>query len=374
METQSTRSVKRQSVRASFRFALAVLAIGACPAVAQNPTRAPAAQTLAEKAEKESPWLVVPLFSVSPKLGTSLGVLAGYLHYFDELSRVSMFGVTAQYTSTGSMVGGAFGKASFGEDHHRLIAAVVGGNIKNDYSDYLGTGVPLQSNDELHAVVSRYLYRLKDDWFIGVQGLYTNYAVVGQTAFDEQVLDILGIQGFKSGGIGAAAYHDSRDNENNPTRGWLLNANNIAYREWIGGSQDFDVYRMDFRSFWAHGNGNVFAVRQNNQWTVDAPPAAFAPVQLRGYKMGQYLGKNMSSLEGEERLSIGERWTATLFTGVACLYGNGRGCSDSANLYPDYGAGIQYILKRREGIVANLEYAAGKGGNYGVYLKLGYGF
>jgi hypothetical protein len=25
-------------------------------------------------------------------------------------------------------------------------------------------------------------------------------------------------------------------------------------------------------------------------------------------------------------------------------------------------------------IVANLEYAAGKDGNYGVYLKLGYGF
>jgi hypothetical protein len=44
------------------------------------------------------------------------------------------------------------------------------------------------------------------------------------------------------------------------------------------------------------------------------------------------------------------------------------------NLYPDYGAGVQYVLKRREGIVLNLEYAGGKDGNYGVYLKLGYSY
>jgi hypothetical protein len=82
----------------------------------------------------------------------------------------------------------------------------------------------------------------------------------------------------------------------------------------------------------------------------------------------------MSSIEVEERLYIAEKWTATVFLGVACLYGGGRGCSDSVNLYPDYGAGVQYVLKRREGIVLNLEYAGGKDGNYGVYLKLGYSF
>jgi hypothetical protein len=37
-------------------------------------------------------------------------------------------------------------------------------------------------------------------------------------------------------------------------------------------------------------------------------------------------------------------------------------------------ASIQYVLKPKAGIVVNLEYAAGKSGNYGVYLKMGYGF
>jgi hypothetical protein len=352
-----------------------LLATSYSQAFAQAGGRAGTAQTLAEKrAEKESPWLLVPTFSVSPKLGASIGALAGYMHYFDEKSKVSMFGVTAQYTSTGSMVAGVFGKTSFDEDRQRLVLVLIGGNIKNDYNDFLGTGQPLHTEDQLRAVATRYLYRVYDDWFAGAQAVYTDFATFGQNPIDDQTLNILGLTGFTSGGVGLAAYHDSRDIEAAPSRGWLLNANNVAYREWIAGPNNFDVYRMDYRGFWEHGGGNVLAARQNNHWTVDAPPSGNATVILRGYNPGQYLGRNMSSIEVEERLYIAEKWTATVFLGVACLYGGGRGCSDSVNLYPDYGAGVQYVLKRREGIVLNLEYAGGKDGNYGVYLKLGYSY
>jgi len=120
--------------------------------------------------------------------------------------------------------------------------------------------------------------------------------------------------------------------------------------------------------------GNVLAVRQNNQWTVDAPPSAYAPITLRGYKMGQYLGKYMSSIEMEERVPIAQRWSVSAFAGVACLYGGGESCGDEANVYPNVGAGIQYILKQKEGIVVNLEYAQGKADNYAILLKLGWGF
>lgn len=326
------------------------------------------------KAPAQSPWLLLPIFSSNPKLGTSLGALGAYLHYFDEESKPSMFGVTAQYTSTGSTVGGAFAKASFGADHHRLTAFAGGGKIKNDYDDFLGTGIPFKTEDNLTAVGARYLYRVKDAWFVGLQGVYTNYLMVGQTALDEQILNVLGLTGFRSGGGGIVAMHDSRDNEYSPTRGWVLNLNNIAYREWLGGSQDFDVYRLDLKGYWEHGRGNVLAVRENNHWTFNAPRSAYAAVSLRGYKMGQYLGEYMSSLEAEERFRIAQRWTATLYTGVACLYGNGGKCTDRANLYPALGAGIQFVLKPKEGIVANLQYAKGEGDNSGVYLNLGYGF
>jgi outer membrane protein assembly factor BamA len=251
---------------------------------------------------------------------------------------------------------------------------LVYGYVKNDYSDYLGTGVPLKSNAEVRGFITRYLYRVKGAWFVGVQGLYQNFQITGETAFDQQVLDILGVVPYKSGGLGLVAYGDTRDNENMPTKGWVLSLNNMAYRKSLGGEEDFDVYRLDIRYYVPQGKGNVFAIRQLNHFTNNAPTQVRAPVQLRGYKIGQYNGDYMSSIEGEERLRFAERWTATLFAGVACVYGGGNECTDSSNVYWAGGAGVQYILKPKEGIVLNLEYADGEGDNQGVYLKMGYAY
>ena len=88
--------------------------------------------------------------------------------------------------------------------------------------------------------------------------------------------------------------------------------------------------------------------------------------------MGEYLGENVSSLELEERYWLAERWTATFFAGVACLYGAGLTCDDSDNVYPSVGAGVQYVLKPQQGLVANLEYAQAKDGNNAVIFKMGY--
>ena len=113
-----------------------------------------------------------------------------------------MFGISAQYTSTASTIAAAFAKTSFDADHQRLIVLAAGGVIKNDYQDFLGTGQQLKSEDDLNVFATRYLYRVWDDWFVGLQGIYTNYLMVGQTALDDQILNTLGLTGFKSGGVG----------------------------------------------------------------------------------------------------------------------------------------------------------------------------
>jgi hypothetical protein len=323
--------------------------------------------------EETSPWLILPTFTNNPKLGTSVGALGAYLHKFDSESQLSMFGATAQYTSTNSAIASMFARTSFSGDQHRVSFVAVGGVIKNDYNNFLGTGVQLKSDDNIRAMLGRYLYRVPDDWFIGAQAVATNYQIVGQSALDDDLLGLLGLTGFKAGGVGLVVQHDSRDIQDAPTRGWMLNINNVAYRQGIEGDSNFSVYRADFRSYWSHGEGHVFAMRQSNQWTVDAPPGAFAPVTLRGYTMGEFLGKSMSSIEFEERHRLAERWTATVFAGMACLYGENRdGCTDSTNRFPSFGGGVQYILKPDKGIVANLEFAVGKEGNKALLFKMGY--
>jgi len=323
--------------------------------------------------EQTSPWLLAPLVSSSPKLGTSVGALVGYARVFDPASRVSIFGVMYQYTSTQSSIASVFARTSSGADHHRIVGVAVVGIIKNDYQDYLGTGQPLQTNDDLRAVAARYLYRATGDWFVGGQFNAANYQVLGATPEDDLVLETLGLKGFNSVALGAVAMHDSRDNEDMPTRGWYVNVNNLAYREGLGGSSSFDAYRADFKIFVPHGGGHVLAFRQFNWLSHDAPPAGQATVILRGYKLGQYLSPYMSSLEVEERLSFGRRLGATLFSGVAGLYGTAVAPLDR-QAYPTFGAGLQFVLKPDKRLLANLEYAQGVEDNHGVYLKFGYGW
>ena len=145
------------------------------------------------------------------------------------------------------------------------------GHIENDYEDYLGTGQPLKTEDDMKAVVARYLFRAVGDWFIGGQGNAANYQVLGATPEDDLVLETLGVRGFKSAALGAVLMHDSRDSEDMPTTGWFLNVNNLAYREALGGSSSFDAYRVDLRTFWKHGGGHVLAVRQYNWLTQRCP-------------------------------------------------------------------------------------------------------
>jgi len=313
----------------------------------------------------------VPVFSSSPKLGTALGGLGAYMHKFDADSRVSLFGVSYQYSTTHSQVLSLFARTSSGKDHHRIVALGVFGHIENDYEDYLGTGQPLQTDDDMKAVVSRYLYRAKGDWFIGAQGTAANYQVLGATPEDDLVLETLGVRGFESAALGAVLMHDSRDSEDMPTTGWFLNINNLAYREALGGASSFDAYRVDLRTFWKHGGGHVLALRQYNWLTSDAPSAAQATVTLRGYKFGQYLSPYMSSLEVEERVSFNARWGATAFAGVAELYGDALVPLERST-YPNIGAGVHFVIKPEERMLVNLEYAQGTGDSRGVYLKLGY--
>jgi hypothetical protein len=315
--------------------------------------------------------MAVPLVSSSPKLGTSVGALGAYVTTFDPESRVSIFGVAYQYTSTDSSVAAIIARASFGADHHRIIGLAAFGTIKNDYEDYLGTGQPLKTNDDLKSAAARYLYRVRGDWFVGAQGNAANYQVLGATPEDDLVLETLGVRGFKSAALGAAVLHDSRDSLDMPTGGWYANLNNLAYREALGGENSFDAYRADVRIFVPHGGKHVLAFRQFNWLTHDAPTGAQATVTLRGYKFGQYLAPYQSSFEAEERLLFGRRFGATLFAGVAGLYGS----SDTPlarQTYPMWGAGLQFIIKPDKRLLANFEYAQGVEDNHGLLLKLGY--
>jgi hypothetical protein len=362
-----------------FRTAIVVLMlVSAVPVLAQESSpsaREPSTVGTSADQDTQPPerrsWMAVPLVSSNPKLGTSVGALGAYVTMFDPGSQVSIFAVTYQYTSTKSSIGAVVARTSFGADHHRIIGIAAFGSIKNDYDDYLGTGQPLKTNDELKSAAGRYLYRVGGDWFLGAQGNAANYQVLGATPEDDFVLETLGVRGFKSASLGAVAMHDSRDSLDMPTGGWYVNVNNLAYREALGGENSFDAYRAETRIFVQHGGRHVLALRQYNWLTHEAPAGAQASVTLRGYQFGQYLAPYMSSFEAEERLLFGRRWGANVFGGVAGLYGTSDTPLDR-HTYPMFGAGLQFIIMPEKHMLASVEYAQGIEDNRGLILKLGY--
>ncbi len=195
------------------------------------------------------------------------------MHTFDPDSQVSpSFGLNYQFTPPRTpSIAAAFVRTSFHADHQRIVGIVIFGYIKNDYDDYLGTGQPLKTNDDLKAVSARYLYRVKGDWFIGAQGSAANYQVLGESAEDDLLLETLGVRGFESAALGGVAMHDSRDNPDMPTNGWYLNVNNLAYREAFGGASSFDAYRADLKGSWPHGQADTFWRSRQYAGLVHAP-------------------------------------------------------------------------------------------------------
>ena len=321
--------------------------------------------------ETESPWLVTPTISSNPKLGTTLGGIGAYLHRFDENSEKSMFGLFGTYSNTDSYVAGIFGEMYFNSNKHKLIAGIVGGEIRNNYDDFLGTGLPAKTEDDLEGAGIRYLRLVKGHWYIGAQYLSSNYAIGAEGILGE-ILEQIGLTGFDSVGLGLVAEYDTRDNLRNPTRGEKFRVHNIAYRESLGGDESFDVYHAEYTNYLSFGGRHVLAIDLNGRWTHDAPLAGYSSVLLRGYTRGNYLAEHYSHLDFDGRFSLTDRWGLTAFGGLGCLYSSFSDCDEGENRYFSIGGGVSYLLKPDAGIVMRLEYAKGEGDNSAFYLKLGH--
>ena len=330
-------------------------------------TKAPSVEEV-----KSSPWLITPILSSDPKISTSAGILAAYIHKFDKESPPSMFGVMGTYSTTASYKYGAFAKTHFGQDNHRLNAVIASGLIRNDYEDYLGSGLPVQTTDNLKMFMLRYTYRVHGRWYVGPQWISTNYAISGDDALSGNIMEQIGLTGFDSNGLGLYVQFDSRDNQYSPSTGQSFEVHNVAYREALGGDDSFDTLSSNYQYYLPHGKGNVLATRLKGRWTNDAPPGGYSSVDLRGYTRGQYLAPHNTSLELDERIAIKGKWGASLYAGIAVLYGDGSfDATDS--LFPAAGTGVFYQIND-EKMVVRADIAIGKNGNYGIYLKVGHPF
>ena len=250
------------------------------------------------------------------------------------------------------------------------------GYIKNDYDDYLGTGQPLKTNDDLQGLAGRYLYRVKG------QLVHRRARAAPRTtrcsANPRRTTSCSrrwASRGFKSAALGAVVMHDSRDNEDMPTRGWYLNLNNLAYREALGG--DVILRRLP------RGPARLLAARRR-------PRAGVPAVQLADDRraLGRAGDRAAARLQarrvpGAVHVVVRSRRAPVLQRPMgrhALRRRRGpvrrerHASRPAATSIRPCGAGIHFVIKPVQRMLVNFEYAQGVEGNHGVFLKFGYGW
>jgi len=349
-------------------FLAVIFAAGICSAAGQAHAGEEAAGSV-----KPSPWLMVPVLTSNPKLETSVGAIAGYLHQFDSESSPSMFGMSGVYSSSDSFVGVLFAQTFFDSDRQRLSIGITNGKVNNNYDDFLESGLPAQTTDNVKGFAMRYTHALGSHWLLGGQFLSTNYVIEAEGIF-EQKLDAIGLTGMDAVGAGLVIEYDSRNNKRNPTRGRHFLIYNNAYRESLGGEENFDAYSGDLKDYRPVNDRYLLATQISGRWTDDAPISGYSSVSLRGYVRGMHLEPNYVHLALDNRFKVKGNWGLVIYGGLGCLYDNLDECDTSGAIYPALGAGVSYLLREKAGIVIRAEYISGKDDNDGVYLSLGHPF
>ena len=153
-------------------------------------TLPPAAET-----EMESPWLLTPTVSADPKLGTTIGAVAGYIRAFDEKSSPSLMTSFVTYSDTDSYVGGLFGDMYFDADKHRVLTGYINGKIRNEYDDFLGSGESAKTEDNMESFFLRYQHQVKGEWYIGGELIMSDNRI-GAQGIIELNLEKIGQKGF----------------------------------------------------------------------------------------------------------------------------------------------------------------------------------
>ena len=334
---------------------------------------------------KLKPWLITPTLSADPKLGANVGGLIAYLKKLDAESTPSMTGLTVSYSDTDSMTGALFSQLYWKADTRRLSLLAAGAEINNEYDDFLGTGQTVETQDNVHTFGFRYLHRLRPGgWFVGVQGISTNYAV-GADGILEGALNQIGLSGFDATGLGLVFQLDTMNNQRDPSDGHLHTLHNFAYRESLGGETSFDVAYADLRwyrsierfSVGKSGRSPVIAIQLKSRFTADAPRSGYSSVNLPGYTMGNYLSRHYSHVLVDARIPLKGKLGLVAFGGVGCQFGEdiaGRDLSCGDATFPSVGVGVSYMLKAEASVLIRLEIAKGKSDNEALYLRFGHSF
>ncbi|MET0893077.1 MAG: BamA/TamA family outer membrane protein [Pseudoxanthomonas sp.] len=380
-----------------------LLALASAAATAQthksDPTRAPAPQGfLAKFRDPEdgrldaSAWLLdhrgalpVPILITEPAVDYGGGVALLFFRRPEGAAQTwtnangvqrpiapDIYGAFGARTRNGTKAWGGGASMHFRDDRWRYVGGVAQPDIHLDY--YLpardgGTRRIAYAIDGLGSMQQVQRRIGNRDLYVGLRWVYLDFDARLDVESDSDAFDPRDFKQ-RNSGLGATLEYDVRDNPFTPSSGWIGGVDATVYATSLGGDRNYSTVRGRVFAYTPVAHDRVvLAGRVDVRAAYGDVPFYVQPfVELRGVPAARYQDTRTAVLEGEVRWNVTPRWAAVGFAGVGRAWGHSA--FDDAATPVTKGVGGRYLVARRLGLYAGVDYAWGPEDG-AVYIQVG---
>lgn len=324
--------------------------------------------------DKKVTVLPVPAFGYTPETGTYIGAVSLFTFNFynDSATRTSNAKIEINYTWRKQIIVETEWNYFFKKEKW-----FTKGHIHfSQFPDrYYGIGANTTDADEYLFSSNRIItdvHILKNTgkrMFIGMGMKYINFQNV--TPVDEVKFPEL--KDNSSLGTGISLLKDTRDNLLTPSSGIYLS----LYSGYVFTQKRYSELTLDTRYYITQKNITL-ATRFYNDLNFNSTPFYDLALMggdkyVRGFYFGRFRDNHLSTLQTEFRSILLWRFGLAIFGGLSNVYSQFSKFAVFNTKY-NAGAGIRFLIDRKENINLRLDYAIGSGNNSGFYISFGEAF
>jgi len=323
-------------------------------------------------------FVVVPIPMSSPTFGTGLIVGAAYFYTQTEAQKksqpASFTGAAGTYTTNDSWALGVGQQTYWGGDKWRFTGVAGYVDFKFALRDPATDGASeIDWNVDgglFQGVLSR---RIVGNWYAGVlarylditQDLSTPAIPVSTGLVDSEI---------KSLGAGLTFEYDTRDVPTNAYEGRRLEGKAIFSVADGVETNSYQGYYLRLRSYHQLKNVPVVVAWDLNGCAKSGtiPLWDTCRIDLRGFPLTDYLGKQSISGQIEARWRASERWGFVAFAGAGRIKDSFSVQLETERV-PSYGAGVRFMVLKSKRVNLRVDYARSDDGD-AWYLSVGEAF
>jgi hypothetical protein len=334
---------------------------------------------LSDYLQSRSGFLLVPIIITEPAVGFGGGLAPIFIKRPEGIPEggrptPKIYGGAVAGTQNGTWGSLGLYLLPFSGDRYRLTGALGYLSLNLKFYGFGAESVlqehPVSFTIETGATFQRFQTRIgSSNFYAGLQYIYLRT----RSRFDGELPAGIAPRELESdvGGLGGIVEYDTRNNFLSPNRGNYVLGEATAFEPAFGGDASFGKARIQGLFFgrpfgqWGYG----FRVDAKYAWG-DMPFYMRPALDMRGLTGGKYLDKIALLAEGEPRFWIDERWMLLAFGGVGRVAPDWNAIGSSESIWAA-GLGFRYLLAKKLGLQAGVDFGFGPSGQRAVYIQVG---